>query len=271
MRIVSSQPNSARPVDIHPAGHVTLVGAGPGDPELLTIKALRALQSADVILFDDLVSDEILDLARRRTRRMLVGKRGGRRSCRQEDINATMIALARSGKHVVRLKSGDPMIFGRAGEEIAALKACGIAVDVIPGITSALAMAATLGVSLTHRDHSQSVRFVTAHNRNGDLPDDLDWSGAAHPKTTTVFYMGGRMASRLAERLLLEGASDAMPVSVVASLTRSDEMRWVGSLRDLAAGRAGLDVSQPILIGVGQVFSIARQDASVVASRRVAI
>jgi len=259
MRIVSSPPNRSRPARKRGTGCVTLVGAGPGDPELLTLKALRVLQEADVILFDDLVSDEILDLARKETRRMLVGKRGGRKSCRQEDINDAMIALARAGNRVVRLKSGDPTIFGRAGEEVAALEREGIPVAIVPGITSALAMAAELGVSLTHRDHAQSVRFVTAHNRDGELPDDVDWRGAAHPRTTTIFYMGGRMATRLAERLLAEGAKETTPVSVVVSLTRPNETHWHGTLRQLASGAAALDVSLPIIIGVGEVFSKARQ------------
>jgi uroporphyrin-III C-methyltransferase/precorrin-2 dehydrogenase/sirohydrochlorin ferrochelatase len=142
-------------------GRVTLVGAGPGDAELLTIKAMRALQRADVILFDDLVSDEVLELARREAKRMLVGKRGGRQSCRQEDINDLVIKLARQGKHVVRLKAGDPTIFGRAGEEIAVLRQAGIAVEIVPGVTAALGAAARLGVSLSHRVHAQSVRFRT--------------------------------------------------------------------------------------------------------------
>jgi uroporphyrin-III C-methyltransferase/precorrin-2 dehydrogenase/sirohydrochlorin ferrochelatase len=168
-------------------GRVTLVGAGPGDAGLLTLKAVRALQAADVILFDDLVSDEVLELARREARRMLVGKRGGRDSCRQEDINAMMVSLANAGRHVVRLKGGDPMIFGRAGEEIARLEAEGIPVSVVPGVTAALAMAASLGVSLTHRDCARSVRFVTGHGRDGALPADIDWRAVADPATTTIF------------------------------------------------------------------------------------
>ncbi len=148
-------------------GRVTLVGAGPGDAELLTLKAMRVLQSADVILFDALVSDDVLELARRDAKRMLVGKRGHRLSCKQGDINALMLKLARQGKHVVRLKAGDPVIFGRAGEEIAELEANGIEVTIVPGITSASAMAATLGISLTHRDHAHSVRFVTGHAKDG--------------------------------------------------------------------------------------------------------
>lgn len=175
-------------------GRVTLVGAGPGDAELLTLKAVRALQAADVILFDDLVSDDVLELARREAKRMLVGKRGGRESCRQEDINDMMVSLAKAGKHVVRLKGGDPMIFGRAGEEIVRLEAEGIPVAVVPGITAALALASSLGVSLTHRDCARSVRFVTGHGRKGGLPRDIDWQAIADPKTTTIFYMGGRTA-----------------------------------------------------------------------------
>ncbi len=162
-------------------GQVTLVGAGPGDAELLTLKAVRALQAADVILFDDLVSTDVLELARREAKRMLVGKRGGRTSCKHEDINAMMIRLAKAGKRVVRLKSGDPMIFGRAGEEIAALEHENIPVEVVPGITAASAMAARLGLSLTHRDHARSVCFVTGHSSHGKLPEDLDWKSLANP------------------------------------------------------------------------------------------
>ncbi|MEO1140864.1 MAG: siroheme synthase CysG, partial [Pseudomonadota bacterium] len=156
-------------------GKVTLVGAGPGDAELLTLKAVRALQAADVILFDDLVSDDVLELARREAKRMLVGKRGGRTSCKQEYINDMMVKFARAGKNVVRLKSGDPVIFGRAGEEIAALEAEDIPVSIVPGITSASALAARLGVSLTHRDFAQSVRFVTGHSKQGKLPGQARW------------------------------------------------------------------------------------------------
>ena len=236
-------------------GRVTLVGAGPGDPELLTLKAVRALQSADVILFDDLVSGDVLELARREAKRMLVGKRGGRESCRQDDINATMIKLAKAGKHVVRLKGGDPMIFGRAGEEIARLQEEGIAVSVVPGITSALAMAAQLGVSLTHRDHAQSVRLVTGHSRNGELPGDLDWAGIADARTTTVFYMGGRTAGAIATRLAEKGMDPSMPVVISRSVGREGFGRWTGTLRDLARGMAIIGHDEPVLIGVGPVFA----------------
>lgn len=244
------------------AGRVSLVGAGPGDAELLTLKAVRALQAADVILFDELVPPEVLDLARREARRMCVGKRGGRPSCRQEDINALMIRLARGGSRVVRLKGGDPMLFGRAGEEIAVLTAAGIPVDVVPGITAGLALAATLGVSLTHRDLAHSVRFVTGHGRHGDLPADLDWAGLADPETTLLVYMGGRTAGLLAARLLAEGVLPDTPACAVAALTRPEEARWTGPIGNLEQGLTTLPPGQPVLIGIGHVFA-----ASVVARR----
>lgn len=249
------QANALQPAETRREGRVTLVGAGPGDAELLTLKAVRALQAADVILFDDLVSADVLELARREAKRMLVGKRGGRESCRQDDINATMVKLARAGKHVVRLKGGDPMIFGRAGEEIARLQDEGIAVSVVPGITSALAMAAQLGVSLTHRDHAQSVRFVTGHSRNGELPKDLDWAGIADARTTTVFYMGGRTAGEIAARLMEMGMDPSMPVVISRSVAREGFERWTGTLRDLAGGMTIIGYDEPVLVGVGSVFA----------------
>lgn len=237
------------------AGRVTLVGAGPGDAELLTLKAVRALQSADVILFDDLVSDDVLELARREAKRVMVGKRGQRESCAQRDINALMVTLARQGQHVVRLKSGDPMIFGRAGEEIADLEAHGIAVKVVPGITAALAVASSLGVSLTHRDHAQSVRFVTGHSRDGELSDDLDWRGLADPATTLVFYMGGRTSPAVAARLIANGLSQSTPVVIVAGATRPDETRYPCDLAQLRDGYGSLANGLPVLIGIGGVFA----------------
>ncbi|WP_244631258.1 siroheme synthase CysG [Aureimonas sp. ME7] len=236
-------------------GRVTLVGAGPGDAELLTLKAVRALQAADVILFDDLVSDDILELARREAKRMLVGKRARRESCSQADINAMMVQFAKAGKHVVRLKSGDVSVFGRSGEEIAELRAQRIPVAIVPGITAASALAAGFGVSLTHRDVSQAVRFVTAHSQKGDLPDEMDWRALADDHATTIFYMGGRMAPRISERLQAEGLSADTPVAIAAAISRPDEIRVVGALKDLAALVAHVGIERPILIGVGRVFA----------------
>lgn len=238
-------------------GHVTLVGAGPGDAELLTLKAMRALQSADVILFDDLVSDGVLELARREARRMLVGKRGRRDSCRQEDINAMMIRLARQGRRVVRLKSGDPMVFGRAGEEIACLEAAGIPVEIVPGVTAAMAAAARLGVSLTHRDNAHSLRFVTGHARDGRMPQELDWHGLADAETTLVFYMAGRTAPEIANRLIQEGLSAATPAVAMASVSRHDEQRWTGRLGDLVDGLPLTGTEGPVLVGIGRAFAAA--------------
>jgi uroporphyrin-III C-methyltransferase / precorrin-2 dehydrogenase / sirohydrochlorin ferrochelatase len=236
-------------------GSVTLVGAGPGDAELLTLKAMRALQAADVILFDDLVSTDVLELARREAKRFLVGKRGGRESCRQDDINDMMVRFAKAGKRVVRLKSGDPMIFGRAGEEIARLESEGIAVDVVPGITAASAMAASLKASLTNRDHAQQVRFVTGHSRHHELPRTVDWASLAGPNQTSIFYMGGRMAGQIEQRLRHHGMKHDMPVVVITSVSRPEERRWAGPLKSLAAAVQTLGVDEPVLIGVGEVFA----------------
>lgn len=243
-------------------GEVTLVGAGPGDAELLTLKGMRALQSADVILFDDLVSDDVLELARREAKRMLVGKRGRRASCKQDDINALMIKLASQGKRVVRLKSGDPMIFGRAGEEIAALEAAGIPVHVVPGVTAALAAAAELGVSLTHRHAAHSVRFVTGHSRQGAMPSDLDWRGLADPETTLLFYMAGRTAPKIAARLMAEGLPADLPVVALANVSRPNQQRWEGRLDDLLQGLKLAEAEGPMLLGIGAVFKPARTSAA---------
>src|SRR5262245_10891017 len=153
-------------------GTVTLVGAGPGDPDMLTVGAVRALQSADVILHDDLVAEPVLALARREARKIRVGKRGYRPSCRQPDINALMVSLAKDGQRVVRLKSGDPLIFSRAAEEIAACAAAGVPIVVVPGITAAQGAAARLTLPLTHRDHARRLQYLTAHDRHGQLPPD---------------------------------------------------------------------------------------------------
>ena len=223
--------------------------------EYLTLKAVRALQAADVILFDDLVSDEVLELARREAKRLLVGKRGGRTSCRQEDINEMMLTFAKAGKNVARLKSGDPMIFGRAGEEIAYLKQHNIPVEVIPGITAASAMASRLGVSLTHRDHAQAVQFVTGHSRHGDLPETIDWQAIADTRKTTIFYMGGRTAGAIQNRLIEAGLDAGTPVVIVSSVANTDERRWAGSLDGLSSAMAEIGLDRPVLIGVGEVFA----------------
>lgn len=241
------------------SGHVTIVGAGPGDADYLTLKAMRALQTADVILYDDLVSDDVLELARREAKRMMVGKRGGRASCKQEDINDLMVTLGRQGRRVVRLKSGDPMIFGRAGEEITVLEQAGIPVEVVPGISAAFGLAARLGVSLTHRDLARSVRFITAHARDGRMPRDLDWQGLADPVTTLVVYMGGRNAPELAANLMAAGLDAATPVVIAEGVSRPDERLARATVGELAAN--GVTAGDgPVLIGIGQCFGLARAE-----------
>lgn len=237
----------ASKVALQPArGSVTLVGAGPGGPELLTLKAMRALQSADVILFDDLVSPELLEMARREAKHMLIGKRGGRESCKQEDINAMMLAYARAGKRAVRLKAGAPSVFGRSGEEIECLERAGVPVSVTPGITAASALAAGTNTSLTHPDCAQSVRFVTGHSRNGTLPETLDWRAIADPTASTVFYMGGRTATGIMTNLLAAGMPAETPVVVAANVSRKDERRWFGALGALSQGVEEVGYNDPV-------------------------
>lgn len=236
------------------SGKVVLCGAGPGDAELLTLKAVRALQAADVVLHDDLVSPDVLDLARREAKRVTVGKRGGRLSCRQDDINALMVRLARQGRQVVRLKAGDPLVFGRAGEEIALLEREGIAVEVVPGISAGIALAAALGVSLTHRDVAHSLRFITGHAKSGDLDDGLDWHGFADPQSTLIVYMGGRTAPRIAARLIEEGLDAATPVAIGYAIGQAGQRIVARRLADLLDGGT-IDNGPPVVIGIGKVFA----------------
>lgn len=216
-------------------GSVVLVGAGPGDPELLTLKAVRVLQSADVVLYDELVAPAVLDVARREARKMLVGKTGYRPSCRQDDINALMVSLAKQGKRVVRLKGGDPSVFGRAGEEIAAARAAGIPVEIVPGITAAQGAASRLGVSLTHRDHARRLQFITAHARDGKLPRDLDWQALADPAATTVVYMPLHTWAELAGKGLAAGLDPATPAIAIFAATRPEERQVHATVVTLAA------------------------------------
>ena len=242
-------------------GAVTLVGAGPGDAELLTLKALRALRNADVILYDDLVAPAILDYARREARTMLVGKTGHGPSCRQDDINALMVQLARSGKQVVRLKSGDPLVFGRAGEEIEACRAAGIPVTVVPGVSAAQGAAATLGVSLTHRDAARRLQFVTGHDRRGQLPDDINWGALADPSVTTVVYMPKRTLRALLERAVAEGLAPDTPALVVFNATRPNQASVRGTATDLADRIEASGLEGPAILMVGEALSETRAAA----------
>ena len=244
-----------RPTSAPEAGSVVLVGAGPGDPELLTLRAVRALQSADVILFDSLVSGEILDFARREAKKMLVGKTGHAPSCRQDDINALMVSLAKAGRHVVRLKGGDPMIFGRADEEIAACRAAGIAVEVVPGVTAAQAAAGRLKVSLTRRAEARRVQYITGHGRDGKLPDDIDWVSLADPAVTTAVYMPTRTLPDLIAKALNAGLDPATPAVAVAHATRDDERIIGGTIAELPVLLAAQASTGPVVVMIGRVFS----------------
>ena len=243
-------------------GSVTLVGAGPGDPELLTLRAVRALQSADVILFDDLVSTDILDFARREAKKMLVGKTGHAPSCRQDDINALMISLAKSGRAVVRLKGGDPMIFGRADEEIAACRAAGIPIEVVPGITTAQGAAGRLLVSLTRRGQARRVQYITGHGRGGALPADIDWTSLADPAVTTIVYMPTKTLPNLVEAALKTGLEPKTPAIAVVSATRADERVIAATIADLPRRLAAERLAGPVIVMIGRVFDHLQSGAS---------
>ena len=237
------------------AGSVVLVGAGSGDPGLLTLGALRALNQADVILHDRLVSAEVLQLARRDAERIEVGKSARGHSTRQEHIHALMLEHARAGRRVVRLKGGDAFVFGRGGEELQFLRAHGIPYEVVPGITAALACAAHAGIPLTHRDHAQQLRLVTAHCR--DSLDTLDWPALAAPRQTLVFYMGVAALAHIRTQLLDAGLPAATPFALVENGSRAEQRVVTGQLRQLAEAAERHRVQSPALLVVGDVAALA--------------
>jgi uroporphyrin-III C-methyltransferase / precorrin-2 dehydrogenase / sirohydrochlorin ferrochelatase len=236
------------------SGEVTLVGAGPGDPELLTLKALRALQDADVILHDRLVPRAVLDMARRDAGRICVGKAAGGVGSTQAEINALLIEHALQGKRVVRLKGGDPFIFGRGGEELEALQKAHVRFSVIPGITAAAGCAAYAGIPLTHRDYAHSVMFVTGHE-DGDGREP-DYQALAKPGITAVFYMGLARAEHIAARLVQHGAPEALPAALIAQGTLENQRVITGTLATIAAAAARAGLESPALLVVGQVVSL---------------
>ncbi|WP_436358025.1 siroheme synthase CysG [Brevundimonas sp. CEF1] len=236
-------------------GIVHIVGAGPGDPELLTLKALRALQDADVIIHDKLVSAEVLDRARRDAKRIYVGKSRGDHSVPQDQIEQLMIEEARAGHRVVRLKGGDPFVFGRGGEELEAVRAAGIEAIVVPGITAALACAASTGLPLTHRDHAQAVTFVTGQAKPGG--QGADWTRLAAPNHTLAVYMGLGQAKEIASSLIAAGRDGATPVAVVENGSRPDQRTFKGRLDDLAALVARMDLTGPALLFIGETAALA--------------
>ena len=233
-------------------GHVTLVGAGPGDPDLLTIKALRALQDADVVFYDELVSAEVLDRARRDASRIAVGRRVGKPGIGQDAVNKLLIDAAQSGQRAVRLKGGDPFIFGRGGEEIEALRKAGVAYSIIPGITAGLGAAAQFEAPLTYRREALRITFLTAHKAHD--AEAVDWSVLTDQKMTVVVYMGMTAAPSIRAGLLAAGRSPRTPVGVFARVTRSDAQAVVGQLAHLPDLVAKIDGGPAILI-IGDVVA----------------
>jgi uroporphyrin-III C-methyltransferase len=241
-------------------GRASLVGAGPGDPELLTLKAARAIGCADVLLYDALVDTAILDLAPASARRIDVGKRCGRHTLSQAAINRLIVGQALAGKHVVRLKGGDPFIFGRGGEELDSLRQAGVPVEVIPGVTAACAAAASLQVPLTHRELARSVHLITGHGSDGALAE-VDWRTLASGQTTIAAYMAGRTLPQVAERLMAAGLDPATPAVAVENASRPDERRLFASLASLPAALAQQGFAGPTLVLIGRVVALAQAEA----------
>jgi uroporphyrin-III C-methyltransferase len=236
-------------------GRVFLIGAGPGDPELLTLKAVRLIREAEVVVHDRLVSDEIMALIPAGVRCIDVGKMAGHHKLPQAEINALLVALAREGHRVARLKGGDPMIFGRGSEEAAVLRAAGIAVEYVPGITAAQGAAASTGVPLTHRGLATGVRYVTGH-RAKDARLDLDWASLAAQDTTLVVYMGVANIAEIAFQLMRHGMPASLPVLAVASATTRREQRILSSLGSVAADMAAVAPEVPVLFVIGRVAAL---------------
>lgn len=240
------------------AGEVWLVGAGPGDPDLLTVKALRVLQGADVVVHDRLTPPAVLDLANPNARLIDVGKRKSRHTLPQDDINQLLVALAQAGHRVVRLKGGDPFVFGRGGEELEACRAAGVRAHVVPGVTAAFAAAAGAGAPLTHRGLAQAVTFVTGHAAKGETPD-LDWSALGRGNETVVIYMGVSTAPLIAARRPASISRAATPVLVVENASLPDERRIVTTLDKVGDAVEGLE--GPAILIVGEVAALAAEQS----------
>ena len=236
------------------AGRVYLVGAGPGDPELLTLRAVRLLQQAEVIVYDHLVSSAVLDFVSPTAERIYAGKRRNEHTMRQEQINALLVKLAIEGKQVVRLKGGDPFIFGRGGEELQALAAHGVAFEVVPGVTAASGVSSYAGIPLTHRDYAQSCLFVTGHLKDGTA--DLDWPNLVRPHQTVVIYMGLGGLPEICRQLMLHGAASTLPIAVVQDGSIATQKVVTGTLADMPERVAQAGLKSPCLTIIGEVVKL---------------
>lgn len=235
-------------------GKVYLVGAGPGDPDLLTLRAVRILKETDVIVYDHLVSSDVLDYVSPSAERIYAGKRRNEHTLRQEEINALLVKLAMEGKHVVRLKGGDPFIFGRGGEELQALAAHGVSFEVVPGVTAASGVSSYSGIPLTHRNFAQGCLFVTGHLKNGTA--DLDWHSMVRPKQTVVIYMGLGGLPEISRQMIAHGASPDLPIAVVQDGTISTQKVVTGTLANIAERVKKAGLRSPSLTVVGEVVSL---------------
>ena len=245
---------AAKDGDKPPVGEVYLVGTGPGDPDLLTFRALRLMQQADVVLYDRLIGEGILNLVRRDAERIYVGKLPENHSVPQEEIGNMLIRLAREGKRVLRLKGGDPFVFGRGGEEIEALSENGIAFQVIPGVTAAVGCASYAGIPLTHRDHAQGCVFVTGHEKDGKL--NLNWKSLIQPRQTVVVYMGLSSIGAITGGFMDNGADPATPAAIIENGTRAGQRVITGTLESLPGKTAEAGIKSPALIIIGSVVTL---------------
>ena len=250
-------PSSRSPV----VGRVTLLGAGPGDPELMTLKGVRALEQADVLVYDRLVNPQVLDFAGDHCEKIYVGKRKDVHSLPQDKICELLVSLARQGKTVVRLKGGDPFVFGRGGEELDVLEAAGVPWQVIPGITAATGCAASTGIPLTHRDCAHALTFITAHRKNGEL--NFNWDLALQRDQTVVFYMGLSVVADIAAGLIARGKDAATPVAVVANGSRHDQQIVAATLDTIGEQLQQVSLPSPALIILGEVVNHRSQLLSV--------